>query len=111
MDKTIYIGLLTDEGTEPPKESGYARVAVEGFAPAEDLVIFPDAVGPGYGNVTHYGLFDRDKGGETVSLWPLPEPVNAHAGTVPLIWGGKMLLGVDVSARVLLQSMVSCRQR
>ena len=110
MKENYYIGLAVGEPfQEPPQESGYARVPMESFNPAEDLVVFPDAAGPGYGLVTHYGLFDCAEGGVPLLLCPLPEPVDVHAGVIPLIREGRLLRGVDVSARCIIRSASTAR--
>ena len=34
----------------------------------------------------------------------MPEPVNVHEGTIPVIYQGRLLLGIDVSANIILES-------
>ena len=110
----FYIGLLRADGSEPPRESGYARVPmgtsdVWGIAKAatEEQHIFPDVPEPGWGEITAYAVYDAPEGGNIMLMFGLPEPVNCHAGTIPFIHNGRLLLGVDVSAEIKLYAVAA----
>ena len=110
----FYIGLLRADGSEPPRESGYARVPmgdvdVWGIAKAAtgDDHIFPDVLAPGWGEITAYAVYIAPEGGEKLLTWQLPKSVNCHAGTIPVIHNGKLLLGVDVSAEIKLYAVAA----
>ena len=107
-----YIGLLRADGTEPPEKSGYARAALGEVdiwdiptIPSQRQIVFPEVRDPGYGVITAYVLFNcPEVDAPPLYIWPLPEPVNVHMGTVPVIHNGPLLLGVDVTANIVIQS-------
>lgn len=111
MPTDISIGLLRSDGSEPPVESGYKRAALGKLEisqiPGISQIVFPDVHAPGYGTVTAFGAFYTKDGEDTppLSIWLLPEPVNAHPGTVPVLHSGRLLLGVDVTANVAVTTM------
>lgn len=105
----FYIGLLRQDGSEPPQDSGYARspageVGIWDLAMAATLEdhIFPDVPEPGWGEITDYAVYDAPEGGNLMLTFGLPKSVNCHAGTIPVIHEGRLLLGVDVSAKIKL---------
>lgn len=109
-----YIGLLRADGTEPPKESDYARVPMGDVdvwdiakAATTERHIFPDVPEPGWGEIPAYAVYDAPEGGEKLLEWQLPKPTNCHAGTIPLIHEGRLLLGVDVSANIKLHTVAA----
>lgn len=104
---TAYIGLLLEDGSEPSQEAGYARVVIGEVSQLEAPVIqiqgplvFPDAIGPGFGEVVGFALFDVPVAGKQLRRWTLPNPVLCHTGTVPFIYNDLLYRGVDVSAQV-----------
>ena len=105
----FYIALLRADGTEPSPGSGYARILM-GEVDVWDLAkavtqsdhIFSDVLAPSWGEVTAYAVYDAPEGGNLMLMFGLPKPVNCHAGTVPVIHKGQLLLGVDVSAGIKL---------
>lgn len=109
MKPNYYIALLRADGTEPPRECGYTRVLM-GEVGVWDLAkaatqedhIFPDVPAAGWGEITAYAVYDAPEGGNLMLMFGLPKSVNCHAGTVPVIHGGRLLLGVDVSASIKL---------
>lgn len=104
-----YMALRHADGSEPSQHSGYERVLVGELSLADVAtiphtyqIVFNDAVGEGYGMIADYCLFNCPTGGEPLRIWPLYKPVNAHAGTIPFIRQGALLLGVDVSASTIV---------
>lgn len=111
----FYVGLLRSDETEPPQESGYARALLKDvpWAKISDIpwdrdIVFPDVTAPGYGEVVYMALYQQPTGGKPLWVWPLPAAVNAHEGTVPVIHEGRLYLGVDVKARIILNSSDMC---
>lgn len=109
----FFMGLLREDGTEPPAASGYTRVSVGkvlitsiGNIPYAQQIVFPDVMPPGYGNITDLALFLEKEGGEAVVLWDLPEPIDVHQGVVPVIHNGKLWRGVDTKATVTIQNEI-----
>ena len=106
-----YMGLFRADGTEPSACCGYKRTAageVDAWHLMEALtgktIVFPEITDPGCGMIAGYALYNAAEGGDPLYIWWLDEPVNAHAGTVPFINNGKLLLGVDVTANISLVS-------
>lgn len=93
----MYIGLLIGSN-EPSPSTGYARV--EG-----DLgqnVAFP--LSEGYGMVTHIALYDSADADRPVDTIALPEPVDVHAGVIPLVHNGQLFRGLDVTGHVTIRA-------
>lgn len=90
----MFIGLLCGVN-EPNPSSGYARI--EGYL-TQTLAFNPSS---GYGMVTHIALYDEADGGAPLKTIELPEPVDVHAGVIPIIHEGRLLRGVDVTAHIL----------
>lgn len=121
-----YMGLLRSDGTEPPKESGYARIPVGVVEvrfnfpernidcteiqklPFGKQIVFPDVAAEGYGAITTLALFFSQTGGDAVWLWPLPEPVDLKPGMIPFIHNGRLYKGVEVKARIVAKSADQC---
>ena len=108
---TAYMGLLCGDGTEPDADAGYSRARVGEVSvldilalPTEHQIVFNEITAPGCGLVSAYGAFEAPAGGEPLCIWTLPDPVNVHEGTIPVIYQGRLLLGIDVSANIILQS-------
>jgi hypothetical protein len=102
----LYVGLLREDGTEPPSDSGYIRPYTAEFDLIPELnefreFLFPAAVNPGYGLISSVGLFDVPEGGEPLKTWALPELVNVHEGVTPFLHGGKLMRGIEMSVRSL----------
>lgn len=93
----MIIGLLL-ESREPDSSTGYTRVEGD----INHTVVFP--VSSGYGVITHIGIFDSINGGAVLEKIKLPEPVDCHEGVVPIVHHGKLLRGIDVTAKVKLKS-------
>lgn len=115
MADYIYVGLLRADGTEPESASGYQRVpaapeTVPQFLQAQQIV-FPDVTAPGYGEIVCVAAWKREFGGVSMTAWPLPEPVNVHEGVVPVLHKGRLLLGVDVRAKVIIKPSAQCRTK
>lgn len=111
----LYMGLLRSDETEPPQESGYARALLKDVPwekisdiPWDRDIVFPDVTAPGYGEVVYMALYQQPAGGKPLCVWPLPVAVNAHQDTVPVIHEGRLYLGVDVKARIILNSSDLC---
>lgn len=110
----FYIGLLRADGSEPPRESGYARSTV-GKVDIWDLAkaatqedhIFSDVPAPGWGEITAYAAYDAPESGNLMLMFGLSKPVNCHAGTIPVIHKGRLLLGVDVSTKIKLHTVAA----
>lgn len=110
----LYIALFRTDGTEPDKASGYRRIAVD--AAPEDApqllqsrqIAFPDVTAPGYGMVAAAAVCTAETGGDTLCIRKFPEPLNVHAGVVPVIHNGRLYRGVDVKARVITQPAAQC---
>lgn len=98
----MYIGLLNNK-TEPSPASGYARVEGDLTGP----VFFP--VSKGYGVITHIAVYEAAEGGDPVETIELAEPVDCHEGVTPFIHGGKLLRGMEVSARGVLHAAGECK--
>lgn len=115
MNEYIYVGLLRADGTEPDPASGYQRSIVQGTSETVSQllkagqIVFPDVTEPGYGEVVCVAAWKREFGGVSLTAWPLPEPVNVHAGVVPVIHKGKLLMGVDVKARCIVKPAAQCK--
>ena len=108
---TAYMGLFRGDGAEPPREAGYERVCLGEVEildipalPVREQIVFSDVTAPGWGLVSGFWVFDRAEGGGPLYIWDLPEPVNVHEGTIPVIYQGRLLLGIDVSANIILES-------
>lgn len=102
MPDVLYIGLSTTppnpDGTNfsEPSGNGYARVAVPNDTtwwydatvanPAIKSnaipILFNEATGP-WGQVTHWGVFDAETGGNLLDWAPLTTPVTIDAGQQP----------------------------
>lgn len=113
---TAYISLHRADGTEPVSASGYTRACMGEVdvwdvpeLPRKHNIVFNEVMDPGFGCITEYRLYNRPEGGEALFIWTLPEPVNTHAGTIPVIRDGRLLLGMDVSAQILMNSASQCR--
>lgn len=110
----LYIALFGTDGTEPDKASGYHRIAVD-VAP-EDApkllqsrqIVFPDVTAPGYGMVAAVAAYAAESGGNALCIRKFPEPLEVHAGVVPVIHNGRLYRGVDVKARVMTQPSAQC---
>lgn len=110
----LHIALLRADGSEPPRDSGYAR-SPAGEVGIWDLAkvatqedhIFPDVPEPGWGEITAYAAYDAPEGGNLMLMFGLPKPVNCHAGTIPVIHKGRLLLGVDVTANIELHTVAA----
>ena len=103
----FFIALLRADGSEPSTDSGYTRsdmgeVDIFDLAPAvlQHNHIFSDVPAPGWGEITAYAVYDAPEGGNIMLMFGLPKPINCHAGTIPVIHNGRLLLGVDVSAEI-----------
>ena len=105
MTEGLYAALIGAEGGEPGAETGYARVAVTG-----ETVVFPQAEGGGYGLLGGYALYHCPHGGEPVEVHLREKPIAAFAGTVPVISGGRLLVGMDVSARVGVATVAQAKE-
>ena len=108
---TAYIGLFRSDGTEPLARAGYARACAGEMdlwdmpkIPYQQKIVFDDVLAPGWGHITEYRLYDTPEGGEALYIWYLPAPVHAHPDTIPIVHEGRLLLGVDVSAKIILKS-------
>lgn len=106
-----FVALFRADGTEPSACCGYKRAeagAVDAWHLTEAInnrtIVFPEIKEPGCGIIAGYALYNAAEGGDPLYIWWLDAPVNAHAGTVPFIHNGKLLLGVDVSANISLVS-------
>lgn len=106
-----YMALFRSDNSEPPRESGYTRADVGDVdiwnfpqVPYEKDIIFPDVTALGGGLITGYALYNQPEDGDPLYIWMLPEPVDCHEGIVPFIHQGKLYRGLDVSAKVILQS-------
>lgn len=115
MNEYIYVGLLRADGTEPESSSGYKRTIVQGTSETvaqllqNGQIVFPDVTDPGYGEIVCVAAWKREYGGVSIAAWPLPEPVTVHAGVVPVIHKGKLLMGVDVKARCIVKHGEQCK--
>lgn len=115
MNEYIYVGLLRADGTEPDPASGYKRAIVQGTLETVSSllqtgqIVFPDVTEPGYGEIVCVAAWKREFGGVSLTAWPLPEAVNVHAGVVPVIHKGKLLMGVDVKARCIVMPGTQCK--
>lgn len=110
VDAHLYLGLLRDDGTEPPTESGYHRVEVTTTEDAYvDTVAFPEVRAPGYGNITDVVLYDQLQNGNIVLLLPQPSAQNVHTGIIPFVRNGQLYRGVDVSASFVASMADDCK--
>ena len=115
MADYIYVGLLRLDGTEPEPASGYRRTIVQGTPETVSQllktgqIVFPDVTAPGYGEIVCVAAWKREFGGVSLTAWPLPEPVTVHEGVVPVIHKGRLLMGVDVKAKVIVKPGAMCK--
>lgn len=99
---TLYVGLSTTppnpDGSNftEPSGNGYARVEVPNDTtwwydatvgnPAVKAnavpILFPEATGP-WGEVSHWGIFDAETGGELIDWAPLTMPMIVDVGQQP----------------------------
>lgn len=105
-----YIGLLGNDLTEPPKESGYKRVPSGDVNLLENTdflkgrqFVFPEVTSPGYGQIFCAALYDAEKDGNILYIWPLPQSVDVHEGVIPGLINGQLLRGIDVSSEVIVK--------
>lgn len=101
MDNTFikYVGLIREDGTEPPASTGYKRQYVDILDNDCGAVFFDTVKEPGYGVIVRTGLFIDEESGDPVIDWRLTKPVEVVAGVTPFIQDGKLLCGVGVSAK------------
>ena len=92
-----YVGLSVN-GKEPNADTGYARV---GVGIIEDIQAIFSPITADCGDVTAIVVYGEN--GEVVRTIELPEPVNIHAGVIPIVKNEKLFRGVDVSARCSVQ--------
>lgn len=112
---SVYIGFLNERGNEPHPNSGYKRVLI-GNADQEELlnfvlekkIAFPKAEKPGYGDIAAIAAYSEENGGYAMGKWFLPEPVNIHDGVIPLIINGNLYRGLEVEAKITMQSADMC---
>lgn len=107
----VYFGLGCDNNhAEPSAESGYSRVDAETSVDLDSIslsdlqLVFPESTGSGYGIVTSVMMFDSADAVEARRSWNLPEPADVHAGVTPVIHKGRLIRGIDISAKVQLCS-------
>lgn len=107
----LYIALLRPDGTEPPPETGYrrAKVGVCDLVSAKDIfngrdIVFPDVKPPGYGVIDAMAVFDRETGGNFIADYTFPNAWDCYAGVVPVIHNGQLYRGVEVQAKVNMNS-------
>ena len=107
----IYVALLRADGTEPDPASGYCRIPVGMFdivsKPAVfggKQIAFPDVLEPGYGVISAMAVCDNLTGGIILHKWNIPNPQDCHAGVVPVIYNGHLYRGMEVQAKVNLNS-------
>lgn len=112
---TAYISLLRADGSEPEISSGYVRSCLGEVDLLEIPVLlrnrqipFPDVLPPGYGHIVGIAVTDQETEGETLWVWPLPEPMDVHPGVTPVIFDGKLYRGVEVKAQIVLRSSDLC---
>ena len=116
MKPNYYAALLRADGSEPSTDSGYARSHI-GEVDIFDLPvvatqndhIFPDVAAPGWGEIVSYAVYDAPTDGNLMLVFGLPKPVNCHAGTIPVIHKGRLLLGVDVSTNIKLYATAAAK--
>lgn len=109
----LYVGLLKEDGTEPPSGSGYIRPHTTEFDHVPELTefrefLFPAAVNTGYGLISSVGLYDSPDGGEPLKTLSLPGLVDVHEGVTPFLHEGKLLRGVEMSVRSLTFTKDAC---
>lgn len=97
-----YVGLSVN-GKEPDASTGYARVGAESIEDAP--AVFPPVTAD-CGNVTAIVVYGES--GEVIRTIELPEPVNVHAGVIPIVQNGKLFRGVDVTAHVSIKAAGDC---
>ena len=97
-----YVGLSIN-GKEPDADTGYARV---GVGIIEDIQAIFSPITADCGNVTAIVVYDEN--GEIVQTIELPEPVNVHAGVIPIVQNGKLFRGLDVTAYVSIKAAGDC---
>ena len=112
---TAYISLLRADGSEPEISSGYARSCLGEVDLLEIPVLlrnrqipFPDVLPPGYGDIVAIAVYDQETEGEALWIWPLPAPMDVHAGVTPVIMDGTLYRGVEVKAQVILRTSDLC---
>lgn len=118
MKPNYYAALLRADGSEPSHDSGYARSYI-GEVDIFDLPvvatqndhIFPDVPAPGWGEIVSYAVYDAPTDGNLMLVFGLPKPVNCHAGTIPVIHNGRLLLGVDMSAEIKLCAVTTAEAK
>lgn len=93
-----YVGLSVN-GKEPDVSTSYARVGVESIETAP--AIFPPITAD-CGDVTAIVVYDETE--EVIRTIELAEPVNVHAGVIPIVQNGKLFRGLDVTAQISLKS-------
>jgi hypothetical protein len=109
---TYYVGLMTsapnDDGTGvvEPIGGSYGRVAVTndltqwpaaggGQKSNANDIVFPTASAPGWGTVTHFGLFDAPAGGNLWAFGPLDAPRTVLNGDDFRFLSGALTITLD----------------
>ena len=103
----IYIGLLRKDGTEPDAKSGYRRLC----AGIYDIVskpeifggkqfAFPTVTEPGYGEIASVAICEKEYGGKFLRVWDFKAAQDCHTGVIPVIYNGNLYRGMEVQAKV-----------
>lgn len=104
-----YIGLSTsalnvngDGYSEPSEDNGYKRRKLDMMNPASegmitngDIIFFPESLGSGWGNITHFFISKNEKGGTAIFYAPLNTSVSIPAGYVPIFRTEALAIGID----------------
>lgn len=111
----VYLALLRADGTEPESESGYERadLGLYDIVSKPDIfggrqIVFPDVREPGYGMISAVALCDRKIDGNYLKVWRFSSEQNCHAGVVPVIYNGQLYRGMEVQAKVTMNSADLC---
>lgn len=89
---------------EPSENTGYKRVEISSVDEAvrclsgDYPIEFTNL--SGYGWITHYAVMDAQTGGNMISKISLKKIVYVDNDAIPILHKGKLLLGVDMSAKI-----------
>lgn len=104
----LFLEISVEDGVnvycEPSENTGYKRVEISSVDEAVRCLSGDYPIefnnSSGYGWITHYAVMDAQIGGNVISKIPLKKRVYVDEEAIPILHKGKLLLGVDMSARI-----------
>lgn len=112
IKSTHYVGLsltapdeLGGNFNEPDYNDGYERskfgdmnTAIPAQVANSKIIFFSESINNGYGTVTHFGLFESEKGGTPYFTGALTSPISIASGYIPIFRKNQLVIGLDKSS-------------